>query len=198
MYFYIHSLPRLQTSSPFTKNLRETHPDQPGRKGGLQIQLLPFVLQLPSHSCPAVQAEPCRATCANATLDMNYNSFFLMPKHEKVLRHNPLKTSEISKLLKSNKSLKEKLSFHLKTYQKQQSPKIGGARRDRTADLLRARQALSQLSYGPFASSFSAWLCCDVRSVACVFVYTLAPSLTPRLASHKNICANVRSPLNPL
>ena len=27
--------------------------------------------------------------------------------------------------------------------------KGGGARRDRTADLLRARQALSQLSYGP-------------------------------------------------
>ena len=27
--------------------------------------------------------------------------------------------------------------------------KPGGARRDRTADLLRARQALSQLSYGP-------------------------------------------------
>ena len=26
----------------------------------------------------------------------------------------------------------------------------GGAKRDRTADLLRARQALSQLSYGPF------------------------------------------------
>ena len=26
----------------------------------------------------------------------------------------------------------------------------GGARRDRTVDLLRARQALSQLSYGPF------------------------------------------------
>src|SRR5690625_5744307 len=28
--------------------------------------------------------------------------------------------------------------------------KVGGAKRDRTADLLRARQALSQLSYGPF------------------------------------------------
>ena len=27
--------------------------------------------------------------------------------------------------------------------------KIGGAREDRTPDLLRARQALSQLSYGP-------------------------------------------------
>ena len=27
--------------------------------------------------------------------------------------------------------------------------KSGGARRDRTADLLRAKQALSQLSYGP-------------------------------------------------
>jgi hypothetical protein len=26
---------------------------------------------------------------------------------------------------------------------------LGGAKRDRTADLLRARQALSQLSYGP-------------------------------------------------
>ena len=37
-------------------------------------------------------------------------------------------------------------------------PKNGGAKRDRTADLLRARQALSQLSYSPvllvfFASS---------------------------------------------
>ena len=31
--------------------------------------------------------------------------------------------------------------------------KSGGARRDRTADLLRARQALSQLSYGPFTDS---------------------------------------------
>ena len=27
--------------------------------------------------------------------------------------------------------------------------KVGGAMRDRTADLLRARQALSQLSYNP-------------------------------------------------
>ena len=29
---------------------------------------------------------------------------------------------------------------------------VGGARRDRTADLLRARQALSQLSYGPMVT----------------------------------------------
>ncbi len=29
--------------------------------------------------------------------------------------------------------------------------KIGGARRDRTADLLHAMQALSQLSYGPIS-----------------------------------------------
>ena len=28
-------------------------------------------------------------------------------------------------------------------------PDVGGARRDRTADLLHAMQALSQLSYGP-------------------------------------------------
>ena len=32
----------------------------------------------------------------------------------------------------------------------------GGARRDRTADLLRARQALSQLSYGPMWFTFHA------------------------------------------
>ena len=31
---------------------------------------------------------------------------------------------------------------------------IGGARRDRTADLLRAKQALSQLSYGPCIVAF--------------------------------------------
>jgi hypothetical protein len=30
---------------------------------------------------------------------------------------------------------------------------VGGARRDRTADLLHAMQALSQLSYGPAAGS---------------------------------------------
>jgi hypothetical protein len=29
--------------------------------------------------------------------------------------------------------------------------RVGGARRDRTADLLLAKQALSQLSYGPAA-----------------------------------------------
>jgi hypothetical protein len=31
----------------------------------------------------------------------------------------------------------------------EQGADYGGAKRDRTADLLRARQALSQLSYGP-------------------------------------------------
>ncbi len=31
---------------------------------------------------------------------------------------------------------------------------MSGAKRDRTADLLRAKQALSQLSYGPFQSEF--------------------------------------------
>ena len=31
---------------------------------------------------------------------------------------------------------------------------VGGAREDRTPDLLRARQALSQLSYGPFLLVF--------------------------------------------
>jgi hypothetical protein len=54
-------------------------------------------------------------------------------------------------IVKEQKSSKEKLSFRLKTCRNQQqvTVKSGGARRDRTADLLRARQALSQLSYGP-------------------------------------------------
>jgi hypothetical protein len=67
---------------------------------------------------------------------------------------DPLKTSEISKLLKNDQSSNERpinlpgLSFE--DFQKQQNnSKDGGARRDRTDDLLRARQALSQLSYGP-------------------------------------------------
>ena len=34
--------------------------------------------------------------------------------------------------------------------------RLGGAKEDRTPDLLRARQALSQLSYGPDADSESA------------------------------------------
>jgi hypothetical protein len=35
--------------------------------------------------------------------------------------------------------------------------KIGGAKRDRTADLLHAMQALSQLSYGPVPILGSVW-----------------------------------------
>ena len=34
---------------------------------------------------------------------------------------------------------------------------LGGAKRDRTADLLRARQALSQLSYGPVFYALTMW-----------------------------------------
>ena len=45
----------------------------------------------------------------------------------------------------------------------------GGATRDRTADLLRARQALSQLSYSPFLLVFFT-LCC-VAFVACSVTY---------------------------
>src|SRR5210317_2333303 len=61
---------------------------------------------------------------------------------------HPLKTSEISKLLKSETSSRHttRQNFLSVTTVLARS---GGARRDRTADLLRARQALSQLSYGP-------------------------------------------------
>ena len=36
-----------------------------------------------------------------------------------------------------------------KSYKQSHKRIVGGAKRDRTADLLLARQALSQLSYGP-------------------------------------------------
>jgi hypothetical protein len=41
--------------------------------------------------------------------------------------------------------------------------KCGGATRDRTVDLLRARQALSQLSYGPMKSFSSWWVWVDLN-----------------------------------
>ena len=93
--------------------------------------------QLPLLSCPAVQAGPCRATCANATLEIVLATTSCQPN---------IKTSEISRLLKSKNRGQAPI---LKTFSAQQRPKIGGARRDRTDDLLRAKQALSQLSYGP-------------------------------------------------
>jgi hypothetical protein len=58
---------------------------------------------------------------------------------------------------------------------------IGGARRDRTADLLRARQALSQLSYGPaFTGLFRVVRRCTCRLLGHIHKY--APSLAPARA----------------
>jgi hypothetical protein len=41
--------------------------------------------------------------------------------------------------------------------------RLGGAKRDRTADLLDANQALSQLSYGPVFSGSSWWVWLDLN-----------------------------------
>ena len=76
-------------------------------------------------------------------------------------------------------------------YQQQRFYKVGGARRDRTADLLRARQALSQLSYGPLTCLFFVWRRCRLRSGGHVFVHTLPSSLNLRLASQKKSCASL-------
>ena len=77
-----------------------------------------------------------------------------------------------------------------------QAGQIGGATRDRTADLLRARQALSQLSYSPSAWSFAAALRCILRRGGHVdWLRSLAPhhapcstskSLRPVFTSQKN------------
>ena len=76
---------------------------------------------------------------------------------------------------------------------RQLAVKLGGARRDRTDDLLRARQALSQLSYGPLTCLFSVWLCCTFCSVGHVCIYTLPPSQKPRLANRKKSCVKILS-----
>ena len=54
---------------------------------------------------------------------------------------------------------------------------FGGARRDRTADLLRARQALSQLSYGPFNLSFPRYAALRLSLVRSRTLSTLPLSL---------------------
>ena len=55
--------------------------------------------------------------------------------------------------------------------------RIGGARRDRTADLLRARQALSQLSYGPFLLVFFAICGVALFARSVMYISTLPRSL---------------------
>jgi hypothetical protein len=62
-------------------------------------------------------------------------------------------TKTVSMAQSQNLTISEK-RFLLRTRPQQQPisgrrSKIGGARRDRTDDLLNANQALSQLSYGP-------------------------------------------------
>ena len=66
--------------------------------------------------------------------------------------------------------------------------KGGGARRDRTDDLLRARQALSQLSYGPLTCLLRVWRYWLLSHFVHVPMWTLPRSFAVRLASHKKSC----------
>jgi hypothetical protein len=67
----------------------------------------------------------------------------VIPCHDFVTDFHIVKELLLSFLANSIKSSNEKLNFS-KLYGID-----GGAKEDRTPDLLRARQALSQLSYGP-------------------------------------------------
>ena len=80
--------------------------------------------------------------------------------------HSLLWTFSLSTLLKSIRIVKTRCQSSTSNSSAKNSHRIsatdflrsGGAEEDRTPDLLRARQALSQLSYGPFfhiGSSFS-------------------------------------------
>jgi hypothetical protein len=57
---FLRQSPPLNTEVPIRKALSE-----------IQGCCVPFVLTTLLHFCSAVQAEPCRATCANATLELN-------------------------------------------------------------------------------------------------------------------------------
>ena len=59
------------------------------------------------------------------------------------------KFSACSGLLKSRIRRSTPLPVRSEVFSEKNSSEYGGAKRDRTADLLRARQALSQLSYSP-------------------------------------------------
>ena len=63
--------------------------------------------------------------------------------------------------------------------------------RDRTADLFRAREALSQLSYSPLTGLLCAALRCNRRSVSHILVRMLPPSLLMRLNQHTKSCVTL-------
>jgi Lhr-like helicase len=84
------------------------------------------------------------------------------PKTNRALRHVQMRQLDLSKFKKFTRSIRQKEVQIVKEQDQRPVPSVknffvsatahqksGGARRDRTADLLRARQALSQLSYGP-------------------------------------------------
>ena len=72
---------------------------------------------------------------------------------------------------------------------------IGGAREDRTPDLLRARQALSQLSYGPFLLDLFSSACVALVARSVTYLSMLLRSLrrTPcqrKKSLRKNLLAD--------
>ena len=71
-------------------------------------------------------------------------------------------------------------------------PKFGGARRDRTADLLHAMQALSQLSYSPTERAlYGGWAGLSRTPTVAVYCPTNQP-LAAALASISPIAWSIR------
>lgn len=77
-------------------------------------------------------------------------SFYFFYHMTKFLK-NILNQSETNLLMRIMSRTRTLVSNHSDKQDRQRL--VGGAMRDRTADLLRARQALSQLSYGPIGGS---------------------------------------------
>ena len=75
--------------------------------------------------------------------DIGFENFYFEQQPIKVV------VRQLSKLLKSIMTKVTIFKYSRFLIEGEKTLKDGGAMRDRTADLLRARQALSQLSYSP-------------------------------------------------
>ncbi len=101
--------------------------------------------------------------------------------------HLLIKTSKLVQIVKEQC---QKLMLPTKTFSVATLVN-GGARRDRTADLLNANQALSQLSYGPLTGLFSVWPRWLARSGGHVLDVRSLPRSQSALPVEKNPASSV-------
>ena len=89
--------------------------------------------------------------------DVNFRSILRLNRRRLRARTNPLSQCQINADEIHRRTCFSSRAWH-QSNSPNQSSRIGGARRDRTDDLMLAKHALSQLSYGPFRPQTAAAL----------------------------------------